>query len=241
MASLRIVSLNIESEKHLDCVEDFLTKEKPDVVCLQEVLEPHMERLGEASGAKAHFFAPMNKQEVDGALVQMGVAVFSRFGATFHKPHYYIGTMDDTPFITRVPSGDKDNRVFVLADIEHEGGMFRIGTTHFTWTPDGEASDGQRRDLQKLLTILAASGELVFAGDFNAPRGGEIFSSLSTHYKDNVPIVYDSSIDPTLHRRGHLKRMVDGIFSTHHYTVSNVRMVCGLSDHCALVGTVSSS
>lgn len=115
---------------------------------------------------------------------------------------------------------------------------FRIGTTHFTWTPDGEADEVQRTDIESLFAVLEKQGDIIFTGDFNAPRGKEIFSRLAERYHDNVPSEYTTSIDSTLHRAGDLPHMVDGIFSTSGYAVQNVRMVCGVSDHCALVAEV---
>ena len=81
----------------------------------------------------------------------------------------------------------------------------------------------------------------MLCGDFNAPRGGEIFGLLAQKYKDNVPQKYTTSIDGILHRAGPLPFMVDGLFSTPGYTVSHVEMVCGISDHCALIANVASS
>jgi endonuclease/exonuclease/phosphatase family metal-dependent hydrolase len=126
-------------------------------------------------------------------------------------------------------------------EIEKEGETFRVATTHFTWTPDGSADDYQRADVKKLLAILGGMGEFVLTGDFNAPRGGEIFGTLAEKYKDNVPSHYTTSIDGALHRAGPLELMVDGIFSTPGYAVSDVELVAGVSDHKAIVATVSST
>ena len=68
---------------------------------------------------------------------------------------------------------------------------------------------------------------------------------LAAKYKDNVPVQYKTSIDVALHRLGKERpeefadKMVDGIFSTPLYEVKNVEMKGGVSDHCALVATVT--
>jgi endonuclease/exonuclease/phosphatase family metal-dependent hydrolase len=131
------------------------------------------------------------------------------------------------------------NRIVLAADIQKDGRVFRIATTHLTWTPNGGPNGEQRRDAAALLHVLEGLSEFVLCGDFNAPRGGDIFSMLASRYKDNIPLQYTSSLDPNLHRAGQLGLMVDGIFSTSAYTVSAVKMVSGISDHCALVATVS--
>ena len=42
---LKLLSLNIERDKHLPKVVVLLKKEKPEVICLQEVQEPDFEML----------------------------------------------------------------------------------------------------------------------------------------------------------------------------------------------------
>jgi len=90
-----------------------------------------------------------------------------------------------------------------------------------------------------LCAVLETLGDFVLAGDFNAPRGKEIFSLLAERYTDNIPQKYTSSIDGTLHKAGPLPYMIDGIFSTPLYEVVDVEMVCGVSDHCAFKAFVT--
>ncbi len=117
--------------------------------------------------------------------------------------------------------------------------MYRLCNTHFLWTPDGSTSDEQRQALSNMFELLENEKEFVLCGDFNAPRGREIFSTLAQKFKDNVPPEYTSSLDPVLHRAAPLHLMVDGLFSTPGYNVTGVKMVGGVSDHCALVGHIS--
>ena len=240
MHTITLVSLNIERHKHVERVASFLSACKPDVVCLQEILEEHIQEFAGAMGATEHTFAPMCLRPQESSSV-MGVAILSRLSIKRKTAEYYVGDPSHLPesFLGRVETYNNMNRALLVCDVEKEGTPFRIATTHFTWTPDGSASDLQREHMAALLKKLEAAGELVFSGDFNAPRGGEMFSTLAAKYKDNVPHLYTSSIDPVLHRAGPLSLMVDGLFSTPAYTVSDVRMECGVSDHCALVATVS--
>ena len=115
---------------------------------------------------------------------------------------------------------------------------FTVGTTHFTWTGDGKVDGQQRVDLERMFEILDNIPEIVLCGDFNAPRGGEIFNSLSERFTDYIPKHYTTSIDGNLHYAGDLKVMVDGLFSTPHYTARNTKLVCGVSDHCAVVSEI---
>jgi endonuclease/exonuclease/phosphatase family metal-dependent hydrolase len=94
--------------------------------------------------------------------------------------------------------------------------------------------------MKNLLALLAKTPELILCGDFNAPRGGEIFKMLADKYKDNIPPEYDSSLDTELHRIGKIKKlMVDGLFTTSAYIVSDVKLSEGVSDHKAVTAIIS--
>ena len=253
--SLRLVTLNIERAKHLERVLPFLSKQNPEVACLQEVREPDIALLKESINAGEHIFAPMTRHPSDGNPAVVGTCIISRLPIRTHNVEYYRGNPDLLSTAIAVPEESRDNAAIAAGmncgltsvDIEKDRVLFRIATTHFTWSAEGNSNDYQREDMQKLLKLLEKAGEFVLASDFNAPRGGEIFSMLAEKYKDNVPPHYLTSLDASLHRSGKTRpeelanKMVDGIFSTPGYNVSDVEMVCGLSDHCALIANISRS
>jgi hypothetical protein len=76
-------------------------------------------------------------------------------------------------------------------------------------------------------------------GDFNAPRGKEIFSIFTEKLKDNIPLNYETSLDENLHRAGKLTYMVDGCFTTPEYVASDVELRFGVSDHAAVLATIT--
>jgi endonuclease/exonuclease/phosphatase family metal-dependent hydrolase len=235
---LSLVSLNIEGDRHLDKVLHFLKEHSPDVLCLQEVFEKDFQLFEKAVGSG--IFAPMNF--VHG--IARGVGIVSRLSMTHTAEIPYV--RGDQPVVEFDPAtaGTKystQRSTLVVADMEYEGVAYRVGTTHFTWTSDGEADDNQRRDLSSLLAALKDEGELVFCGDFNAPRGKEIFAKIAERYTDNIPLRYTTSIDAVLHRKGALPYMVDGLFSTPAYAVSDVTLEFGVSDHAAIVATIAKS
>ncbi|MBP6881501.1 MAG: endonuclease/exonuclease/phosphatase family protein [Candidatus Pacebacteria bacterium] len=233
---IKIVTLNVERSKHLDLVLPFLEREQPDVLCVQELCAGDVEKFCEVMG-EYFVTVPLAKHTVDGGECLFSIGIFSRHTIYKKEVSYHHGSADVVPLFKQEDQRTI-NRAFLWCDVVKGGEVFRIGTTHFTWTPDGEADDEQRKEVGDLLRILKEQKEIVFTGDFNAPRGREIFSRIAERYKDNVPPEYTTSIDGVIHRAGALPLMVDGIFSTPGYLVSNVRMVCGVSDHCALVAEV---
>jgi len=235
--TLKLAQLNIEGSKHLDLVIPFLQKQNPDVACLQELNEQDV-----ASFEKAllmhSFFVPMgmNSKAITGAKV-WGIGIFSKSPIKPSAPLQYGGYAGNglIEYVhgdpTKKNAHDSTKFMLAVADIEKGGETFRIATTHFPVTAHGAATDFQREDMKALLGLLEKEGEFVLTGDFNAPRGGEIFAQLSAKYKDNIPPEIATSIDGAIHRAGQLPFMVDGIFSTPGYEVSNVVGHTGLSDH----------
>ena len=241
--SISLVSLNIEGDKHLDAVIGFLQKNKQEVVCLQEVFEkdfPSIKKQLNMTG----YFAPMTIDKTsgfEGNFTACGVAILTSL--TIEKtwpPLYYFGKSDSIPFAAK-GNPDTVNKVLLSIVLTKNNNRFTFGTTHFTLSEEGKADENQRRDLGEMLKLLSNFEEIILCGDFNAPRGGEIFSKISSKYKDNIPLEYKTSIDSKLHRSKGLKLMIDGLFSTPRYQIKNVRLIEGVSDHCAVTAEVSRS
>jgi endonuclease/exonuclease/phosphatase family metal-dependent hydrolase len=245
MGSLSLISLNIERSKHLDRILPFLREQEPDVFCVQELSESDYTLFQEMFRYAAPF-VPLSMYTEEGQRIPQGICIFSNVPLLKTQVHYYVG---DPSSLTEIVLGQpetytKGNRALLFATVEKEGVPYRIATTHFTWSEKGEASDTQREHLQSLLSALDPEKELVLCGDFNMPRGGELFSTLSDSYKDNIPPEYMTSIDVSLHRNRLedpeelSQKMVDGLFTTPEYLAHTVRLVSGVSDHMAIVATV---
>ncbi len=240
-SGLILVSVNIEGSKHVERVLNFLRNAKPDVVCMQEVFRHDLSLFHEVFGGSVEFVRMIDREDERGVMCEKGIAIFSRFPPEDVRVEYYYRPNADAHFA--VGDSATYDRVLLTLHIVYQGNDYRIGTTHFTWTPHGEASDEQRRDVAELLCILDSYKEgIVFCGDFNAPRGGEIFAHLAASYKDNLPPSVQSTLDPVYHRappsqRDHLA--VDTIFSTPEYCVDHMEVVEGISDHKLLRAIIS--
>ena len=236
-------SINIEGDKHLDTVIRFLQENSPEVICLQEIFEkdfPAIKKHLDMNG----YFAPMTIEKTNGSednFTACGIAILTSLAIEkIWPPLYYFGKSDVIPFVDKRDMSTI-NKVLLSMVIIKYNNRFTLGTTHFTLSEDGKADENQRRDLEKLLTILNDFEELILCGDFNAPRGEEIFSKISSRYKDNIPLEYETSLDSNLHRAKGLKLMIDGLFTTPHYQAGNVRLIEGVSDHCAITAKISRS
>ncbi len=244
---LKLVSLNVERSKHLDLIIPFLKEQQADVVCLQELCERDIPVFTEFLG-KPVLYTPATSQFAEDEYKVEGDGIFSRLPIEQARVDYYNGDGSEVPV-----SDDRNsdtftfcNRFVSTVEVKKDEEIFRISTTHFSWSPRGLASDKQRTDLASMISILETYGEFILAGDFNAPRGDEIFNALADKYKDNIPSQYLTSIDLDLHRAAIAGRrqemehkMVDGLFTTPSYMASDVQLISGVSDHCAIVATIA--
>lgn len=245
---MKLVSLNIEHTKHLETVLPFLERENADVLCIQELVDATIQEI--ARFGYTYSFLPMTHVNENGRTGTLGTALFVRNGiaAHFHS-WYYRGGKGTAPGFNRSLMEETVWRGVVYATCAVDGRSYQIGSTHFTWTEYGEsASELQKNDMHTLLTRSADEPPHILCGDFNIPRHhNALYEELTGRYTDNVPEHYASSLDKTLHRLGstagkeHLftSFMVDYLFSQAPYTVSDVRLVFGVSDHAAVVGNIS--
>lgn len=233
MTRLSFISLNIEMHKHLDRVRGLLNTRKPDVYCLQEVFASDAQAMADDLGYD-HVYAPMShNMQVPGET--LGIAIFARGALRDVVRDYYVHTQTTLP---HEQQDDNHARCFLHAMYIKDGVAFHIGTTHFPRSPYGDPDDRQRRIFKDFLPILEKQDDIMFAGDFNAPRGTEIFDAIATRFTDNIPTRYTTSIDGNLHRAGPLPYMIDGLFTTPQYTVTHAELVDGVSDHMAIVAEI---
>ncbi len=248
---LTLVTLNIERNKHWERILPFLARVAPDVVCLQEIFERDVAKV-EGLGYHAHYahnlfhlYDPHDR--ASGA--SEGIALFSRTPFLSSDTHYYYTAPEQQRVEVRLNPEERRryvNQSAVVATVEKDGATYTIATTHFTHAPNGTETPAQEKDLTNLLAYLARYPSLVLAGDLNLQRRGRNYERIVARYIDCIPKQYRTSIDVALHRAGKEPRaqkafartLVDYIFCTHHYQVSNVRQKCGLSDHCAFIADV---
>lgn len=236
---LRVISINIEFDRHLDRVLPFLINEKWDVVLINELLATDVPKFEEVLSEDC-FFVPQMKYPHPNGVIPLGHGVFSRY-PTIYKDEQYAGPLGEiVDFDARTPETQlaTQKNFLITADVNKDGVFYKVGLTHFPWTPNGEADNIQRVCAKTLLETVEREGEMALFGDFNAPRGKEIFSMFTEKLKDTIPAHYETSLDENLHRAGKLNYMVDGCFTTAGYSASDVELRFGVSDHAAVLATI---
>lgn len=234
--SIKLLTLNIEGNRHLDRVEAVIAEHLPDIVCLQEALEADCARLASAGRYDVKFTLSAHLPNWRGGQHNWGLAVMCRVPVHAQNVHYYSN--DTRIRLVREPNDAR--RVVVMTELEHQGLPYRIATTHFTWSPDGHIIEEQKADFARLKRALSAYPDYVLCGDFNAPRGREMFGIFVDELglTDHLPASVTSTLDPLFHKLGTLELVVDTIFSTSQYRVTQTRVLEGISDHKGVLARI---
>ncbi len=218
---------------------DFIYRKRLDVVLLQEVYEGSLEEIRNALGGQVVFSRMCKLSLTDRAeeAEGWGVAIGSKNPILDSREDYYHGTRDDSSDIV-LNNGLRSTSSLLQAGIKIGSERFNFATTHFTWHNQPQPSDEQLRDFAKLAYFLNDTPDMVLTGDFNSPRGYQIFDSIAQRYRDNIPPDIDTTMDTGVRPEATWKYVVDGFFTSEHYLASNVRLIQGLSDHKGIIGEV---
>lgn len=218
---------------------DFICKEEPDVVLLQEVFEGSLERIGNALGGQIVFsrMSCLSLTDKEEEAEDWGIAIGSKHHFFDIREDYYHGDKNDSNLLV-LNGGLWSAASLLQAQLKVGSARFNFGTTQFTWVRGAEPSDEQLRDFARLDAILEECPDLVLTGDFNSPRGYPIFDSLAKRYRDNIPPEVETTLDAGVRPRITWEYVVDGFFTSEHYRASEVRLVQGLSDHQGILAEV---
>lgn len=237
--SLKLLTLNIEHDRHLDRVAQAIATHLPDIVCLQEVFEKDCARLAAVGDYDVKYAISALMPEGSKGNTSprsWGIAVLTRGLVHRQTLTYY----SDDPRIRIFKQSNDPRRLVLMTELEHEGRFYRIGTTHFTWSRNGQATDDQREDFARLKQVLLSYPHYVLCGDFNSPRGRELFARFTDELSlvDHLPVDVKSTLDPKFHRVPALELAVDTVFSTPDYRITQVEVLDGLSDHKGILARI---
>lgn len=221
---LSIASLNIHQFLHREETLRAINDADADILCLQEVTKSAIPVLEEALGAQGYFVSMGSFEEIG---EEVGIALFVRRGmlSQWGTEKYFTTERVGTPSLA-----DCD-RILQHGVIEKDGGVYRIGHTHFVWTPKGEPNERQFTAMRQLLRFTDSFEDMILCGDFNAPRGKVVWEMLAQKFTDNIPVGETTTLDQVLHRAAPLHYVVDGMFTKGRYSAHDVRVISGASDH----------
>lgn len=181
--TLTVVTLNLWHDQHdwpkrLDVIVRELRRIRPDVLCLQEVLQnPNLrnqaETLGDSLGCHVQFAS------VDGPERP------KRYGNAILTPHRVVVSGE------RNLEPANDYRAVAHVRFEWKGHTVDAYSTHLHHTPEGGAIRAtQIRHLLAYVDSTRSDGAVVLAGDFNAELGTPEMQPVTARYVDAFRTVH---------------------------------------------------
>jgi endonuclease/exonuclease/phosphatase family metal-dependent hydrolase len=240
-----ILQLNIERDTHLGKIEQLLRVQKPDIVTMQEVFADNVALL-ESFGEYASAFVPLMKdyRPESGVAKKEGLLIMwnKRFSLDTKEVNFYFSNPEAHKDPTGIRSSNERERALLTVVLMRDEKSYRVSTTHFTRTPDASVDELQREHFSVMSKELSRYDDglgVILTGDFNTPRGSELYDALAKRYRDNIPLEVTTTLDQHLHRVKGLTYVVDGLFTTPNYSVSDVEVIDGVSDHKAILARIS--
>jgi endonuclease/exonuclease/phosphatase family metal-dependent hydrolase len=243
----KIITLNMEGNKHYKSIIPFLEAEQADILCHQEAPEEFQEVLRNMGYHTS--FAPMLKTTINNEELTIGLILATKSPHESRTVYYH----QPTPATVTLDQDDPEHTLsipYLMADILTSDGTYTVATTHLIDTVNGKEDELQTRIFENMCRLLEKAPPHIICGDFNMPRGhNALYPLMIQNYKDTVPTHYPSSLDRNIHRLGTVdipekifdNYMVDYIFTQSGYAATDVRLQFGVSDHAAVIGHISIS
>lgn len=249
---LKFITLNVLHGGELIAdIIDFLKKENPDVVVLQEVNNATdrdlPENLRTVQMFQEHFpdyhlaYEPALLVRYKSGSSPHGAAILSRFPILESRLTYLSNSY--TELDNPLPGPDPDYSVYPkymqTAVIETQPRL-TVSSIHGIWDYHGDDTPARLRMSEIILRELDSSSPVVFAGDFNVKPNTKTVGLLTEKYNS----VFGDSLTTTFNMKrkdspGYATAAVDMIFVSHDIKVLNKDCPdVDVSDHLPLIATL---
>ncbi|MBP7832564.1 MAG: endonuclease/exonuclease/phosphatase family protein [Candidatus Levybacteria bacterium] len=245
---LKVIQLNIWRGTLLSSALDFLIKEDPDVILLQEVYSnsnnlpgmPLTHRLYQYLQEKLpdyeFVYGPAFTDTTKLGNIESGNAIFSKF-----KIIDSTNTFFDVPYKTFDEQSQTDfsyNPQTILgAKLDVNGVECNAFSVHGIWGHDGRDSDRRLKMGEIIIEQIKDKQNVILGGDFNINPDTQTISSIERYVKS----VFENTLTSTFNMKhktdgGYATATVDMMFCSKHIKVlSKECLDINISDHLPLV------
>lgn len=243
---VKVIQLNIWRGTLLNNAIEFLKKENPDIILLQEVYStdlpgmPITHRLFSYLSGKfpeyEGLYGPAFTDTTKLGDIESGNAIFSKFKITdskntfFDEPYRTFDEQDQTDF-------SHNPQTILRATLDVEGVEVNAFSVHGIWGQDGEDNPRRMEMGDIIISEIKDKQNVIMGGDFNIQPHTETIKSIEKYV--------DSVFKDSLTRTFNLKYKTDGGYATAAvdmmFTSSEIKVIdkkcldIQVSDHLPLV------
>lgn len=248
---IKFISLNLfEGGILFDNVFDFLDKEKPDVVALQEVYDGKdidlPKNLRSLEVLKEHFkswdyhFAPEFLLVRDEGKIEIGNAIFSKFPINKTITKDFGIPYGEHPLVP--PDGDfsTNPRNIQCCEVEVNKKTINVCNLHGIWGLSGEDSPERLKMSEVITDLIQDKDNVILAGDFNLRPNTKTIENIEKHltniFKDELATSFNLKRKNLEKFPGYATSVVDMIFASKDLKIifHNCPQV-DVSDHLPLI------
>lgn len=232
----------------LDNILDFLDKEKPDILALQEVYNGKdkdlplnyrsIEVLQDNLSGFHYYFSPELRDNLPIGKIDMGNAVFSRF-PIIKKKTIFFDIPYDSNYVKAKKKRDysRDPKNMQYVQVEADGKVLNIFNLHGIWGFDGKDNPHRLAMGEKIIEQSKSKDNVILAGDFNLRPNtktiGNVEKYLRNVFKDELTTTFNMKHKD---RPGYATSVVDMIFVSKNIKVfEHYCPQIDISDHLPLV------
>ncbi len=247
-----------------DKIVDFLLKEKPDILAVQEAYNGHgnfdnrfqsIDKLKELGGLPYFSFAPAFLHRLDnGKQIEQGNAILSRFPILKEEHFFYDVPYGELPFLRDVKFFPTVPRNLQWTQIKVNKTILNVFNTQGIWGADGLDSERRFRMVEQIEAKIVGKKNVVLSGDFNLREDTKAAGGIEKYLKNifkgrltstfNTDIKAESKIFTEIKgypkdMSGFKKSVVDMIFVSHDIAVESCQCPqVAISDHLPLIANL---
>ncbi len=247
---LKFVQINIYKGKYLEALVDFLKKEDPDFISVQELTYGVMNYFEDK---KADLFELLKSRlglkgvsnfdwKVKDADTSLGNGVFSRYPI---KDHHVLTLREAEPVKLAFAESEKGfptaPRHLIVATCDFNGTDIRVMSWHAAWTAPPTDTEETLRQAEMvrdyLVDLNKGKRPFLLGGDLNSTpdrRTIQMISEVAINTMVNTSIV--STLHPKIHKISPKDLLVDYVFTSKHFELKSIRVPeVTVSDHLPVV------
>lgn len=249
---IKLITLNLfQGGLYFDAIKDFLRKENPDILCVQEAYNSHdkkltrslrsIDALKEIFPSYFYHFAPELLSVRKEGKIDTGNAIFSRFPIIKTDAFFYDIPYGEYEFYAK--NDNKYDFSLLPNNLEHvkmriNNKELNVFNTHGIWGHDGKDTKRRLQMGEMIINQIKDKSNVILAGDFNLFPTTTTVRNIGKHLKsvfsNELQTTFNMKLKP--HPGNYSTSAVDMIFvSKNIHIFEKYCPNVDVSDHLPLV------
>lgn len=229
---IKLLQWNIWFKENIDNIISELKNINPDIVCIQElsITADDKSNVDKLKSIYPYMYYEIADTFLDGR--SQCNAILSKYSILNTKKHYVQKPSDDKNDYS------KEGRIYLEVQLNIEGKILNVGTTHLSYTHKFEETDLKDKEINELIKCINKTDSYIFSGDLNTTKTSKYISKIEQYLVNNdtsntwttKPFSYQGFDEEKLNWK------LDYVFSSHDIKVVKMNVLeTKYSDHLPIL------